>query len=69
MYGGGVVRTWKMIILVVSNYDIDDINRIIKWLGVVMDGVSEIVKHEIKRHEGGLFGDIVRKFRWTNVRK
>ena len=37
----------------------DDINRIIKpWenLGIMIDGVSETVKHEIKKQEGRFLG-------------
>ena len=39
-----------------SNENMNDIIKIIKWLkdsGVLIDGVTETVKHEIKRQEGG----------------
>ena len=42
--------------LFISNEDMGDISRIIKLLekvGVLIDGVSETVKHEIKKQEGG----------------
>ena len=45
----GVVRAEKGITLVIWNEDMDDINRIIKSLGnsnVLIDGVSETVKHQ-----------------------
>ena len=51
MHGEGVVKAGKGIPLVISNEDIDDIIRIIKSLersGVLIDGVIETVKHEIK---------------------
>ena len=58
MLGGGVVRTGNGIVLVISNEDMDDIIRIIKALEnshVLVDGVSETVKHEIEKQEGGLY--------------
>ena len=50
--GRGVVRAGKEITLVTSNEDIDDVIRIIKSLvnsGILLDRVSEIVKHEVKK--------------------
>ena len=47
----GVVRAEKGVPLVISNKDIDDIIRTIQSLensGVLIDEVSETVKHEIK---------------------
>ena len=47
----GVVRAEKGVSLVISNKDIDDIIRTIQSLensGVLIDEVSETVKHEIK---------------------
>ena len=40
----------------------NDIIKIIKSLedsGVLIDGVTETVKHEIKRQEGGFLGDLL----------
>ena len=54
--GAGVVRVGKKITLVILKEGMDDIIRIIKLrdnLGVLIDGVNETVKHEIKRQEGG----------------
>ena len=51
-----MVLAGKRIILVTSNEDRDDINKMIKLLensGVLLDGVSKTIKHEIKRQEGG----------------
>ena len=42
----------------ITNEDVDDIIRITKSLessGVLIDGVSETLKHEIKKQEGGFF--------------
>ena len=52
--GAGTAGKW--ITLVVPNEDMDDIIRIIKSLknsGVFIDGVSETVKHKIKKLQGG----------------
>ena len=52
MPGKGVTRAGKGIPLVISNEDMDDIIRIIKSLenaGVLIDGVTETVNHEIER--------------------
>ena len=54
-----VSRTGKGINLVISNEDMDDIIRIIEPLknsDVFFSGVSETVKHKIKRQEGGSLG-------------
>ena len=54
--GKGAVRAGKGFILFISNENMNDIIKIIKWLkdsGVLIDGVTETVKHEIKRQEGG----------------
>ena len=51
-----MVLAGKRIILVTSNEDRDDINKMIKLLensGVLLDGVSKTIKREIKRQEGG----------------
>ena len=57
--GRGVVRAGKEITLVTSNEDIDDVIRIIKSLvnsGILLDGVRETVKHEVKKPERGFLG-------------
>ena len=49
----GVVRTEKEFILFNSNEDMNDIIKIIKSLedsNVLIDGITETVKHEIKKH-------------------
>ena len=50
MHGRGVVRTEKEITLVISNEDMDAIIRIIIY------GVSETIKHDIEKQEGGFLG-------------
>ena len=53
------MRAGKWITLVISNEDMGDIIKIIKSLensGVLIDGVSETVKLEIKRQEGRFIG-------------
>ena len=43
-------------------YDMNDVIKIIKSIddsGVSIDGVTETVKHKIKKQEGGLLGDLV----------
>ena len=55
--GQGVLRAGRGFTLFISNEDMDDIIKIVESLeksGLLIDGVSEIVKHEIKKHEGGL---------------
>ena len=50
----GVVRTEKEFILFNSNEDMNDIIKIIKSLedsNVLIDGITETVKHEIKKME------------------
>ena len=42
-----------------SNEDMNDIIKIIKTLenlGALIDGLSETVKHEIKKQDGGFLG-------------
>ena len=49
----GVVRTEKEFILFNSNEDMNDIIKIIKSLedsNVLIDGITETVKYEIKKH-------------------
>ena len=52
MRGRVVARAGKRMALVILNEDMDDIIRIIKSLensGILIDGVSQTVKHEIKK--------------------
>ena len=59
MHRKDVVRAREGITLVMSNEDVDDIIKIINSLeksGVLIDGVSEEVKHEIKKQKGGFLG-------------
>ena len=54
MRGRVVARAGKRMALVISNEDMDDIIRIIKSLensGILIDGVSQTVKHEIKKNK------------------
>ena len=55
--GKGAVREGKRLTLFISNEDTNDVIKIIKPLedsGVLTDGVSETVKHEIKQERGFL---------------
>ena len=55
----GVVRAGKRVALVTLNENMDDIIRIIKSLknsDILIDRVSETVKHEIKKQESGFLG-------------
>ena len=54
--GWGVLKAGKGVTLVISNEDMVDIARITKSLensAALIDGVSEIVKHELRRKEVG----------------
>ena len=51
----------EKIILFISNENMNDITKIIKSLedsGVLIDGVTETVKHEIKKQEGKFLGPL-----------
>ena len=53
--GKGAVRAGKEFTLFVSNEEMNDIIEIIKSLedfGILIDGVTEIVKHKMKKQEG-----------------
>ena len=53
------MRAGKGFTLFISNENINDIITIIKSLedsGVLIDGVTETVKHKIKKQEGGFLG-------------
>ena len=57
--GKGAVRAGKGFTLFISNEDMNDIIKIIKSLedsGVLIDGVTEKVKQEIKKQEGWFLG-------------
>ena len=60
--GKGAVRTGKGITLFISNEDMNCIIKIIKLLkksGALFDGVTETVKDEIKKQEGGFLGALL----------
>ena len=59
------VRAGKRFALFISNEDMNDIIKIIKSLkdsGVLINGVTETVKHEIKKQEGGFPGALLAPF-------
>ena len=54
--GKGPVRAGKRFTLIISNEDMNDISKIINSLedsNVLIDGITETVKHEIRKQEGG----------------
>ena len=56
---GGAVRAGKRFTLFIWNEDMNDIIKIIKSLGnsgVLIDGLTETVKHELEKQEGGFLG-------------
>ena len=56
------VRAGKRFALFISNEDMNDIIKIIKSLkdsGVLINGVTETVKHEIKKQEGEFPGALL----------
>ena len=58
----GAVRAGKGFTLFISNEDTNDIIKIVKSLedsGVLLDGVTETVKHEIKKQEDGFLGALL----------
>ena len=60
--GKGAVRAGQGFSLFILNEDINDIIKIIKLLEyseVFIGGVTETVKHEIKKHEGGFLGALL----------
>ena len=60
--GKGAVRGGKGFILFISNRDLNDTIKIIKSLqdsGVLFDGVTETVEHEIKKQEGRFLGALL----------
>ena len=62
MSGKGAVRAGKGFTLFISNEDMNDLIKIIKSLqdsGVLIDGVTEAVKHEIKKQDHGFLGALL----------
>ena len=62
MSGKGDVRAGKRLTLVISTEDMNDVIKIIKSLensGVLIDGVTQTVKDEIKKQEGGFLGALL----------
>ena len=60
--GKGAVRAGKEFTLFISNEDMNDTIKIIKSLegsGVLIDRVTETVKDEIKKQEGGFLGALL----------
>ena len=63
------MRAGRGFTLFISNDDMNDFIKIIKLLedsGVLTDGVTESVKHEIKKQEGGFLGDFLTLLQWCN---
>ena len=62
MSGKGDVRAGKRLTLFISTEDMNDVIKIIKSLensGVLIDGVTQTVKDEIKKQEGGFLGALL----------
>ena len=60
--GRGAMRAGKKFTLFVLNEDMNDLIKIIKSLkdsGVLNDGVTETVKHEIRKQAGGFLGALL----------
>ena len=58
----GAARAGEEFTLFISNEDINDIIKIKESLensGLLIKGVSETIKHEIKKHEGGCCPTII----------
>ena len=58
----GAVRAEKGFTLLISNENMNNVIKIIKSLeasGVLIDGVTETVKREIKKQEGGFLGALL----------
>ena len=56
------MRAGKGFTLLISDEDMNDIIKVIKSLedsGVLIDGVTETVKHEIKKQEGRFLGALL----------
>ena len=60
--GEGAVKAGKGFTLLISHEDMNDIIKVIKSLedsGLLIDGVTEAVKHEIEKHEGEFLGTLL----------
>ena len=60
--GKGTVRAGKVLTSFISDENLNDAIKIIKSLensGVLIDGVTEAVKHEVEKQEGGFFGALL----------
>ena len=60
--GKGTVRAGKVFTSFISDEDLNYVIKIIKSLensGVLIDGVTEAVKHEVEKQEGGFFGALL----------
>ena len=60
--GKGAVRAGKGYTLFISNEDMNNVTEVIYSLedsGVLIDGVTETVKHEIKKQKGGCLGALL----------
>ena len=69
--GNRATRAGKRFTLFISNEDINDIIKIVKSLedsGVLIDGVTETVKHEIKKQEDGFLGALLAPLATSFVR-
>ena len=61
----GVVKAGKGFTLFISNEDNEDMDNVIKIVksledsGILIDGVTEAVKHELKKQEGGFLGALL----------
>ena len=56
------MRAGKWFALFISNEDINDIIKIIKPLedlGLLINGATETVKHEMTKHKGGFSGALL----------
>ena len=60
--GKGTVRAGKVFTSFISDEDLNNVIKIIKSLeisGVLIDGVTEAVKHEVQKQEGGFLGALL----------
>ena len=60
--GKGNVRAGKVFTSFISDEDLNNVIKIIKSLeisGVLIDGVTEAVKHEVQKQEGGFLGALL----------
>ena len=57
--GKGAVRAGKGFTLFISNEDIIKIVKSLEDSQLLIDGVTEVVKHEIKNQEGGFHAGLL----------